>query len=153
MQSHHFRYAMPCFAHRTTSLLYSQLPHSPYETVTQRTAIRPPPPLPNVKGELESDPESAELPLPLLPLSSELPVGAASCPKLPKACPVTPDDVSLLFCPVGCIRSSGMLIFKLINLATMIGPKNKRMKTTSKKKYKVAYLMTRLFRSRDCLIE
>lgn len=121
--------------HRTAILLPALKLNGPLEVVVAATAVVPPPPPPP------------------LPLSS---VAAASPPKFPRAEPVTDENVSLLFCPVGCIRSSGMLLPNVprsMNFAAMIGPKNSRMKATRRTKYNTANRMTRRFRRRDCLIE
>lgn len=103
-----------------------------YAMVAQRTAMRPP----KLKT---SPPLSAEVaaasPPPPLPLSSLPPVAAAPPPKLPRADPVTEENVSLLFCPVGCMMSRGREIDpRSRNLETMSGPKKSRMKTMRRKK-------------------
>lgn len=136
----------------------SQLFSNPlYAIVTHLTAILPVPALKS-NGPLEDVAAGAAVvspppPPPPLPLS---PVAAAPPPKFPRAEPVTDENVSFWFCPVGCIRSRGMLlpiVPKSMNLAAMIGPKNNRMKATRRTKYKTANRITRRLRRRDCLIE
>lgn len=136
---------------------FSQLCSSPlYAIVTHRTAILLP--ALKLKGPLEDVAAAAAVvpppPPPPLPLS---PVAAAPPPpKFPRAEPVTDENVSLLFCPVGCIRSSGMLepsLVRSMKFAATIGPKNSRMKAMRRTKYSTANLITRRFRRRDCLIE
>jgi len=54
---------------------------------------------------------------------------AAGCAIPASADPVMPVVVSLLFNPVGCRRSIGMLGRPLINLEATIGPTTRQMKT------------------------
>jgi len=64
--------------------------------------------------------------------------------------------VSLLFWPIGWNSSWGILLIKLsvkTFLPATIGPTIRARKRTSKMKYKIPYLQTRLFRSFDCFIE
>jgi hypothetical protein len=56
---------------------------------------------------------------------------AAGCAIPGSADPVIPVVVSLLFNPVGCRRSIGILGRPLINLEATIGPATRQMKTMS----------------------
>jgi len=112
--------------------LTANSPPPPYAIVAHRTAMRPP----KLKTSPLSDVAAAESPPLPLSLSSLPPVAAAPSPKLTRADPVIDENVSLLFCPVGCIRSKGseMELRSRLSRATMSGPKKSRIKTMRRKK-------------------
>jgi hypothetical protein len=81
------------------------------------------------------------------------PPALAAAPPPMRLLPVALALVSLLFWPVGCSSSSGMLRLMEMNWRTMTGPIINTRKRMNKAKYKIAKRMTLLFRRRDCLSE
>lgn len=127
--------------HLTAALFVLVLPllksKGPAAEVVAADPLPPPPPPPPPPAALV-----AAAPLP--------------SPKLTRALPVMEANVSLLSCPIGCIRSKGIDLpneLRSTKLATMIGPKNSSMNEMRRTKYNTAKRMTRLFLRRDCLIE
>lgn len=106
------------------------------------------PVVPKLKPEFAAAAVVAAATAPVPPL----PALAPTAPPM-RLLPVALALVSLLFWPVGCSRSNGMLRLIEMNWRMMTGPMISTRKSMNSAKYRIAKRITLRFRRRDCLSE
>ena len=88
-----------------------------------------------------------------LELAAAPPLVAAAPPAPLRTEPVLEAEVSLLFCPVGCISFIGIDGRFVMNLLDTAGPTTRARKMMNMRKYNIANRITRRFLNLDCFNE